>query len=469
MAAAGDAIFGLLHTPGGALVGWDEVRGAMRHAPGGRRNLACLTNGRQAHLIVFDPETGGAVGNLAVGADGALGLAAPGSAPWWDVEEAGGLLGLRGASGRLVWRADGTVGIGDAVAESAGWFLAISSLTDACLRSMASSEWIQANGAPVVLETAGEAEPALRLGHELVRLGGVPGPFVVADEAAGGGVKRQILVVGAQGRLHRLGLFRPVICFAVFGDDAYYDALGLALHALHRFGLYKGTVCIGADRPRAAVAAYVPEVYRDTWLHVDVPAEAGLFGRYGMEGWGLEAFQPVLYMDADVVANARLRPLLVQLAMSPRVHVATERDLEAMFAGRTGADMAESHDAAWFGGWLLAADPRFRGRTPAFGSSGVIGADHVSRLRVPFALVQSLRRVVEPARIAAYTDQALANYALHVCNAGFGMMNGFVDFARSAEAAGAARRGLMHFHSGVGSGWLKRDAMRRYVAQLEAG
>ena len=466
MAADGDTIFGWLHTPAGAVVFWDAALGRVVHATEGKRNLACLTNGRNAHLIVFDPATAGVVGNLAAGADGGLALVAPESAHWWDVEESGAALGLLAPAGRLVWLADGTVEVGEPGDAAVGWFLAVSSLTEACLRSLEAETWIQANGTPPVRVADGGAEPALRLGGEMVRLGGVPGPFVVA-EAAGDGMKRQLHVVGAQGRLHRLALFRPVICLSVFGDEAYYDALGLALDALHRFGGYEGAVCIGADRPREAVAAYVPAAYRDSWLHVTVPANVGLFGRYGIEAWGLEAYQPVLYMDADVVANARLRPMLVQLALSPRVHVATERDLEDGFTGQTAADLAESDVAAWFGGWLFAADPRFRGRMPAFGSSGVIGADHVSRLAVPFALVQALRRVVEPARIAAYTDQALANYALHVCSAGFGLLNGFVDFARSAEQAGSARRGLMHFHSGVGSGWLKREAMQRYIAQLE--
>ena len=446
----GDSVYGLLHTPKGALVGWDDALGCVRHGPGARRNLACLTNGRHAHLIVFDPASGGVVGNLVAGEDGALVLVAPGEVLLWEVEVAGGLVGLRGPAGQLLWRADGGVRLGEPGADEGAWFLVVSSLTEACLRSIDAHGWIQANGAPVVRLAEG-AEPAVRLGGEVIRLGGVPGPFVVMDEA-GAGVPRQLQAVGAQGRLHRLGLFRPVVCFAVFGDDAYYDALGMALDALHRFGGYAGTVCIGADRPRAAVAPYVPAAYRERWLHVVVPAETGLFGRYGIGTWGLEAYQPVLYMDADVVANARLRSLLVQLAMSARVHVATERDLEAMFVGRTAAELADSQDAAWFGGWLFAADPRFRGRMPAFGSSGVIGADHVSRLAAPFALVQALRRVVPASRIAAYTDQALANYALHVCNAGFGLLNGFVDFARSADVAGEKRRGLMHFHSGVGGG-----------------
>ncbi len=475
MTSSSDTVFGLLHTPDGAPVYWDTAAQAVRYAGSPTRNLACMTNGQHAHLIVFDPASGGALGNLVAGADGMLRLAASGPAPWWEVVAGDGVVGLAAAGARLVWRADGAVGLGeagDAGGDAAGgcWFWMVSTLTEACVRAIGSGAWIQANGAAVAPAEGAGARRALRLGGEVVRLGGVPGPFVVGEETAEGGAPRQLHAMGAQGRLHRLALFRPVICFSVFGADAYYEALGVALASLHRFGGYKGAVCVGADRPRAAVAAYVPEAYRDSWMHVDVAAEAGLFGRYGMADWGLEAFQPVLYLDVDVVANARLGPLLVQLALSPRVHVATEQEWERAFAGRVAGGLAESAEAAWFGGWLLAADPRFRGRVPAYGSSGVIGADHVSRLRVPFAMVQALRQVVEPARIAAYTDQALTNYALHVCNAGFGLLNGFVDFAHRPEsvqaASGDPRRGLMHFHSGVGAGARKRDAMRAYVARL---
>ena len=464
--ARGDTEFGLLQTPDGGLVHWDSPAQLLRHANGAGtpRNVAMFGDGRHAHLIVFDPTTGSVIGNLAAGPGGLPVVAAPDRAPMWRTRLQGRRILLLCDEGCLSWTADG--GLRLAGSQAGEGFVLVSSRTRQRLDTMAAQDWIQASGAPVSRVADASGAPALRLGGELVGLDGLPSPLVAYGDD--GEALRQLVVAGPKGRLHRLALFRPVICFAVFGADAYYEALGLALVALHRFGGYRGTICIGADRPREAVQPYVPDAFGESWMHVAVPAAEGLFGRYGLADWGLEAFQPVLYLDVDVVANAPLRRLLIQLAFSPKIHLATERDLERDFAGKVWPDLADSHDAAWFGGWLFAADPRFRARSPAFGSSGVIGADTTDRLRAPFALVGSLREIVDPARIAAYTDQALANYALHVCEAGFVLLNSYVDFARFADTAGPQRRGFMHFHSGVGTGALKRDAMRRYMDGLEA-
>ncbi len=291
---------------------------------------------------------------------------------------------------------------------------------------------------------------------------GLPGPFVTEEATP-----RQMSVIAPGGRVLRLVLYNPVICFTVFGPDEFYKVLEVALDALHRFGAYDGSLCIAADWSAEAVAKLVPGIFAGGWRHVRITGNDGLFARYDLPDWALEAYQPVVYMDADVVANARLRPLLARLAASRRIHMATEDRLFTHVAGR-GADRIAEATEGWFGAWLFRGDPRLADGSFALGSSGIIAADHAGRLRPLCSLVRGLRRAVPPDLVARYTDQALANYALHALGGSdFKTLDRFVDFARAAETAPRERRGLMHFHSGVGQGAAKLAAMRRYVASLD--
>ena len=311
--------------------------------------------------------------------------------------------------------------------------------------------------------------PALSLGKFVVDLAGVPGPFVAEPPGAGTSAShvRLVHIAGQGGRLRRLVRYRPVICFAIFGSDRYYDCLSLALHALHRFGLYDGDICIAADRPRGSVAKYIPDAYRHNWIYAAGDPHSKLFSRFNMEDWHLEAFQPVLYMDVDVVANAPLEPLLRQLALSDRVHVATENRLLPKLAGRSAQAFAATQNGNWFGTWLTEGDARFRSKPFALGSSGILGFAHIDIARSLFAVVRTLRRTADPALIASFTDQALVNYALHAIGGGnFDLLDRFTDFVRGWGETPTERLGLVHFHSGVGDAEGKHAAMTRYLEQI---
>jgi hypothetical protein len=273
-------------------------------------------------------------------------------------------------------------------------------------------------------------------------------------------------VVLPDGAMLHLARYRPLICFAVFGSDAYYGCLGIALQSLAAFGNYDGTICIAADRPRGQLRRHIPAAFQDRWLHRPLDTRSGLFARYDMAAWGIGEFGPVLYMDTDVVANAPLHPLLTQLAGSRLLHIATENRLAPHLAGQRPAAYGGAV-ADWFGHWLLGHDPRLASRPFVMGSSGIIGFGSLADASTAFATVRALRRQVRPELIGSFTDQPLLNYALQTLDCGeYQLLDRFVDFARSAERAGAQRRGLMHFHAGVGNDRHKLATMRRYLAGL---
>jgi hypothetical protein len=466
--ARAQADFGLLHARDGALL--HHVDGIARHGPRATapRNLAFVPYGDRAWLIVFDAVTGGSLGVLASGPDGIPVLAAETGAPSWRFDVEGQFLTMCDAGQYLSADTDGAVRLRAAPGPDTRFFV-LSRQADACLASLHADRWIYPSGQRWAGALTFAPAPGLDIGGQTIDPTGVPGPFVAESAPAGSGRLRQMLVVGPAGRMHVLALYRPIICFAAFGEDSYFSALGVAVSALRRFGAYDGALCIAADRERADVAAFLPESAGLDWIHVKLAPGERLFARYGLPDWGLEAFQPVLYLDVDIVANAPLRPMLSRLATTQRVHVSTETRLWRQETQRRAASAVASLEGNWFGAWLFAGDKRMAGRPMAYGSSGVIGADTTERLRTSFALVQALRHAASPAMVEQYHDQALLNYALHASGHGeFNLLDGFVDFTRDAETAPAQRRGLLHFHSGVGRGPKKYRAMLAYAACLEA-
>jgi hypothetical protein len=262
--------------------------------------------------------------------------------------------------------------------------------------------------------------------------------------------------------------FNPLIFFAVFGSDRYYQCLELALVALHKHGRYRGAILVAADRPRTAVARYVPEGFRKSWIHKQSSHEAGLFARYELPDWELRGFGPFLYMDVDVVVDAPIDPLLHELAVSSKIHVATENRLLPALEGCDANAYAATDFGNWFGTWLCADDARFKNAPFALGSSGIMGFDSTDTATEPFLTVRSLRRIADDKLIAAFTDQALLNYALHCCGAGdFQLLDRYTGFARSFEQGPRKRLGLLHFHSGVGNADAKFQAMSAYLGSLK--
>ena len=459
----GQASSGFLLTSAGGMLHLDTETRALRHATcsPGRRNLVLHLAGPSAWLIVVDPLTGVAQRCVVPAAQGGLSLAAMDAPSPWRLRAAGPWVEVVCDAGGL--RATGDGGLDLAAESEASRFCVVGLASMRCLDTLLGHQWLRQGGPPRAVQASLRFadRPVLLLDGQEIDPSGLPGPFVTGE-----GTPRQMSVIAPGGRVMRLVLYNPVICLAVFGPDAFYGVLGVALDALDRFGGYDGALCIAADRPAEAMACVVPNAFAGRWRHVPMTGEDGLFARYTLPDWGLEAYQPVLYMDADVVANARLRPMLARLAGSRRVHMATEDRLFAHVAGR-GADRVEEATEGWFGAWLFRGDPRLADTGFALGSSGIIAADHAGRLQPLCALVQALRQAVDPELVRRYTDQALANYALHALGEGdFKTLDRFVDFARAAETAPPTRRGLMHFHSGVGQGAAKLAAMRRYVATL---
>jgi hypothetical protein len=382
------------------------------------------------------------------------------------VEQPGGPLCLFQDGAALRALPDGTIRLAGGPPDAGAFFLAVTAQAMRCAEALQSDRWVDL--ATGLIHPAAAAVPAqpgrLDFAGRVFSIGGTVSPFA-ADPSPRTPLHRVHAVLPEGAMLHA-ARFRPLIYFAAYGGNLYYECLRLALQSLAEHGAFDGTLCIAADRPRGAVRRLVPGAFEGRWLHRETTADAGLFARYDIDGWGLEGYSPILYLDADVIINAPLTPLLTLLSGSGRVHAGTSNFFVPHLAGRPYGD----HDpdlADWFGAFLFGHDPRLAGRPFAMGGSGTIGFATVADARLAFDTVRALRRSVSPERLAKYGDQPLFNYALHTLDCGdFTTLDPFIELARDASECSTARRGLMHFHAGVGNVRVKHESMRSYSASL---
>ncbi len=189
--------------------------------------------------------------------------------------------------------------------------------------------------------------------------------------------------------------------------------------------------------------------------------------RYRLEAhpW-LATCRPLLYLDADIMANASLDALLLQLQISSRVHARLE--------GRLGEGSLES-DGRWFGWRLLAADNvAFDRDAPGF-SAGALGVASPATARRAYDLILlSCYGHAEAAgrRLPPY-DQAVAGYVLRKLDMiDLTLMVRHlvfcrVDHWRADMVANVPKLGLVHFTGGdFGQ---KYQAMQDYAAFIGIG
>jgi hypothetical protein len=382
------------------------------------------------------------------------------------VEQPGGPLCLFHEGAALRALPDGTIRLHDGPLDPDAFFLAVTAQALRCAEALRADRWVDlANGLIHGPATDVPGHPGrLDFAGRRLSIAGTVSPFA-ADPSPRAPLHR-VHVVLPEGAMLHAARFRPLIYFATYGGDIYDACLRLALQSLADHGDFDGTLCIATDRPRGAVRRLIPRAFDGRWLHREITADAGLFARYDADAWGLEGFSPLLYMDADVIINAPLAPLLTALAGSRRLHVATNNDVVPHLAGRPYAEH-EAEVANWFGAFLFGHDPRLAQAPFAMGNSGTIGFATIADARLAFDAVRALRRSVCPELVATYGDQPLFNYALHTLGCGdFTTLDRFIELARHTGECSSERRGLVHFHAGVGNVRVKLESMRAYSASL---
>lgn len=220
--------------------------------------------------------------------------------------------------------------------------------------------------------------------------------------------------------------YRPLLYYCVFGKYEYLEALALSLDSLDRNGHFNGTIAVITTFGEEAIRRHVPQRYQSSLIIVPMPYGSTALGRYGLDLEMVSAFQPIMYLDCDVVCTRPVEPMLVDIALADGICVATEwREY-----GKAASSPAEwEHVGHWFGKFLYAATG-YTGPA-ARANAGIFGMPTAAIGKNVFSNILALMR--HPDAVLAFTDQPFLNYLLHVMKIGnFTVLDDYIQVVRSA-------------------------------------
>jgi hypothetical protein len=257
--------------------------------------------------------------------------------------------------------------------------------------------------------------------------------------------------------------FQPLIYFAIFGADHLFEMLRIALESILLFGDYAGKIFILCDRSRADLARYIPKALAAsviTGYHEAADDHGRVMGRYEIAEQPVDAFQPVLYLDVDIICNAPLPPMLAACNGGDRFYSSSEHGVTV--------DKMEEWLGEWFGRSMFTAAGMKLSNIHGL-NSGTLVFSNTHFARPVFAAIKT--------GFAAYRrdfplqswkgDQPFVSFFLQSRRlVDPTMLNEYVRYKRHNYNAAERKTGLVHFNFGVG--FDKTAAMLEYLEDLKA-
>jgi hypothetical protein len=290
----------------------------------------------------------------------------------------------------------------------------------------------------------------------------------LSDVPGGSGVPRDVMLSYDAWKMERLSLYRPLAYFVAFGAEQIFNCARLAIDSLFEHGAWQGDVLVITDPARQDFAHDLSARWPGR-IHVcGMPAHDVLdytLARYKVGELALARdYQPLIYIDSDVIADAPLDEALRPVALTPDLHAVPEGFINT--------------DWNYYGYVLLEADGiRVEPEQEGF-STGVLAFRHVDDQELLFrAVVQTAYRYMAAAnsrdRFSCY-DQPFLNYlalkfAADRTQAIRGDLLGRLVTVKQVMEPPRDRRsgtGLFHFPGGVGNSVPKQDQMQTYLAVL---
>ncbi len=329
--------------------------------------------------------------------------------------------------------------------------------------------WYMPRGAQVIPrhEVALLPGPRLRIGAFEADLAHATFPVLPQTTGTAGGrrVVRTLDMLYDGWKIERFERFAPLVYFTIFRDAFFLESMQLTVESLERVGRYTGDYLLITDVSEEEGRRYFPDVdpARVHYSHNPAPALADIAAaRRLFDPAIVGRFQPVLYLDADIIADAPVEPMLRDVMHSDQIFFATEFP---------GANLHEPSESAthWFGRFLEEQDNNWDFRLARCINSGMIAARHADLMTAPFATVSAswdAWRERNGTDHHTYLDQPFINYVLQKTRAA--NVTTLDHYARCVHAGSPAdddpRRGFVHFNSGVG--FNKYDRMRVYLETL---
>jgi hypothetical protein len=300
-------------------------------------------------------------------------------------------------------------------------------------------------------------------------VGREPSILVEWPEGGEGNPPTRVDIVDMAGIIHRFSRFTPLVYYCVYGDDSFYECLRLSLVSLEKYGCFGGAVGVACDRPHE-LAKYIPETFHHRLIVTEASKQRGWFNQYYLDHGRYDSYQPILYSDVDVIFDAGITDLLIDLLLCGQVCCATE--------GNSYPQLREAPPRLWddypgnfFGRYLYTSDTEFGDAQASLGNAGVVGFDNTTRVRHINDLVRTIAARQSSDRLRIFTDQPILNYVLHKTGLGnFDILDRYCRLTLTVEDVPAAgRRGIAHFHlaSGAEDALPKVSVMRSYLNDVD--
>ena len=311
----------------------------------------------------------------------------------------------------------------------------------------------------------------LLFGPARIRLvGREPCILVEGPGGAEGNPPTRMDVVDAAGIIHRFSRFTPLVYYCVYGDESFYECLRLSLISLEKYGRFGGAVGVACDRPLHELAKYIPETFHHRLIATEASKQRGWFNQYYLDHGRYDGYQPILYCDVDVLFDASITDLLIDLLLCGRVCCATERNSYPQLR-ESPPRLWDDYPGNFFGRYLYASDLEFHDAQASLGNAGVVGFDNTARARCVNYLVRTIASRQSSDRLRIFTDQPILNYVLHKTKLGnFDILDRYCRLTRAVEdVPPAGRRGIAHFHlaSGAENALPKVSVMQSYLGELK--
>jgi hypothetical protein len=259
-------------------------------------------------------------------------------------------------------------------------------------------------------------------------------------------------------RIEQICQYRPLVYYSVFDRPEIMEQFAISVRSLIQFGRYQGQIVVLTDRASPELARMLPAECKDrvTIIPLQPHDRPGfMVARYLILDWpDAWRYQPLLYVDADIVFDRDVTPMLHAIAMSDRIAAPVE--LMSPLARNPSV-----------GATLLQRDLCSPGYMAGF-NSGTLGIPNV---RAHAETLRLIRRIIANHSLLhgrealPYADQEIANYvSFRLAHFDTGLISRFVRYG-GEDAHLGERCGLVHFWPVPGIA-ARTQAMRDYLTRL---
>jgi hypothetical protein len=336
-------------------------------------------------------------------------------------------------------------------------FLPISADELGMLRQILANDWIIRSSGTLVRA----ADVSLSHWYRL-HIGGLTLDlrYLLPFEAAEWPFRLTVLLEGW--RIEQLCLYRPLVYFTAFHSPTVLEQLYISIRSLLELGRYRGRIVLITDRSRDEIVAHLPEAAGAQLEVVPLaPHDQAGFVAARFKIVDLEraaGFQPVMYMDADVVFDTAIEPMLCAVARSDQLSAPLE-------------PFSPMRSAPCAGSGLIQLEGLSPGFTVGcnFGTIGIPNLPaHARTLRLMRTIMMT-HAAMHGRTALGWLEQEVANYVSFRL-APFGpAVNPFVRYGGwpNTEPSTEGRVGLVHFWPAL-SAENKLSAMRAYRRLVDA-